>query len=168
LIFVKSQGFVLAEFCIPQIDALMAENQNNSTTNKPGNDAHYVLIADETGIAAAFNRLKKNLADHSFGCITLVYAFLNDVSNPLYKAELQSLEKRFSNLLEVFIITHEAKASIMKAKIQKSIEVIINSNINTVMEFYAGGNAEMVGQVKKLLCFLGVQESQITTEYSNQ
>jgi ferredoxin-NADP reductase len=56
----------------------------------------------------------------------------------------------------------------MKAKIQKSIEVIINSNINTVMEFYAGGNAEMVGQVKKLLCFLGVQESQITTEYSNQ
>jgi len=126
-----------------------------------------VLIADETGIAVAFNRLKKNLADHSFGCITLVYALLNDVANPLYKAELQSLEKRFSNSLEVFIISHEEKASIMKAKIQKSIEVIINSNINTVMQFYAGGNAEMVEQVKKLLCFLGIKETQITTEYFN-
>jgi len=145
----------------------MSDKQIINKKNKPGNDAHYVLIADETGIAVAFNRLKKNLADHSFGCITLVYALLNDVANPLYKAELQSLEKRFSNSLEVFIISHEEKASIMKAKIQKSIEVIINSNINTVMQFYAGGNAEMVEQVKKLLCFLGIKETQITTEYFN-
>ncbi|HOV10405.1 MAG TPA: hypothetical protein PLT47_08930 [Bacteroidales bacterium] len=145
----------------------MSENRIINKKNKTGNDAHYVLIADETGIAVAFNRLKKNLADHSFGCITLVYALLNDVANPLYKAELQSLEKRFSNSLEVFIISHEEKASIMKAKIQKSIEVIINSNINTVMQFYAGGNAEMVEQVKKLLCFLGIKETQITTEYFN-
>lgn len=146
----------------------MSENQIINIDTKSGNDAHYVLIADETGIAIAFNRLKKTLADHSFGCITLVYAFLNDVPHPLYKAELQSLEKRFSNLLEVFIISHEAKASIMKAKIQKSIEVIINSNINAAMQFYAGGNAEMVEQVKKLLCFLGIKEAQITTESFNQ
>lgn len=146
----------------------MSKNQNKKTATESVNDSHYVLIADETGIAIAFNRLKKTLADHSFGCITLVYAFLNDVPHPLYKAELQSLEKRFSNLLEVFILTHEAKASIMKAKIQKSIEVIINSNINNVMQFYAGGNAEMVEQVKKILYFLGIKETQITTEYFNQ
>ena len=146
----------------------MSENQIINADTKSGSDAHYVLIADETGIPIAFNRLKKKLADHSFDCITLVYAFLNDVPHPLYKAELQSLEKRFSNLLEVFIISHEVKASIMKAKIQKSIEVIINSNINTVMQFYAGGNAEMVEQVKKILYFLGIKETQITTEYFNQ
>ncbi|HNX08459.1 MAG TPA: hypothetical protein PLQ44_03675 [Candidatus Paceibacterota bacterium] len=145
----------------------MSENQNKKATAESGNDSHYVLIADETGIAVTFDRLKKTLAEHSFGCITLVYAFLNDVPHPLYKAELQSLEKRFSNSLEVFIISHEAKASVMKAKIQKSIEVIINSNINTVMQFYAGGNAEMVEQVKKLLCFLGIKETQIITEYLN-
>lgn len=145
----------------------MSENQIINKDAKSGNDSHYVLIADEAGIGIAFNRLKKNLADHSFGCITLVYAFLNDVANPLYKAELQSLEKRFSNSLEVFIISHEAKVSIMKARIQKTIEVIINSNINTFMQFYAGGNTEMVEQVKKLLCFLGIKESQITTEYFN-
>jgi len=145
----------------------MSENQIINKDAKSGNDSHYVLIADETGIGIAFNRLKKTLAEHSFGCITLVYAFLNDVANPLYKAELQSLEKRFSNSLEVFIISHEAKASVMKAKIQKSIEVILNSNINTVIQFYAGGNTEMVEQVKKLLCFLGIKESQITTEYFN-
>jgi len=145
----------------------MSENQNKKTTTESGNDSHYVLIADETGITVAFNHLKTKLADHSFGCITLVYAFLNDVPHPLYKAELQSLEKRFSNSLEVFILSHEAKASIMKAKIQKTIEVILNSNIYTTMQFHAGGNTEMVEQVKKLLYFLGIKETQITTEYFN-
>ncbi len=145
----------------------MSENQIINTSVESGNDSHYVLIADETGITVAFNHLKTKLAEHSYGCITLVYAFLYDVPHPLYKAELQSLEKRFSNLLEVFIISHEAKASVMKAKIQKSIEVIINSNFNTVMQFYVGGNSEMVEQVRQLLCFLGIKETQITTEYFN-
>lgn len=156
MINVKSHDCGLIDLCII--------NSNAMKSNHPSQDSHYVLIADENGIPAAFQRLKMKLADHSANCMTLVYAVLKKESKPLFAAELQSLEKRFSNLLEVRLIEYEENAAIMKSKIKKAIEVILNSNINAAMQFYACGNSEWVEQVQKFLAFLGIGQSQIITE----
>lgn len=133
------------------------------------NEAHLVLIADENGIANAFSRLKARLADHSASSLTLVYALLHDDKKPMFREELQSLEKRFSTLLEVKMIACEGNIAAMKSRIREAIEVILNCNIHPVMRFYASGNPEMVEAIRKILVFLGVRPADITTEiYQSQ
>ncbi len=129
----------------------------------PDND-HFIFITDETGIEKVFNCLKAKIADQSSGCLTLVYALLNDETPPLFKAELLSLEKRFSSLLQIHFVYCESKILSIKASIQKTLEVILNSNINSQMHFFACGNAEIIERVAQILHFLGVRGSQITTE----
>jgi len=134
-------------------------NNNISKT-----DQHIVLIADESGIASVFSKLKSRLADRSAGYLTLVYARLNNSSIPLFGDELQYLEKRFSDMLEIKIIEHEENVAIMKSKLKHTFEVLLNCSITNELTFFAGGHYELVEHVKKLLVFLGVRPTQITTE----
>lgn len=130
------------------------------------NEVHLILIADESGIASAFNRMKARLADRSACHLTLIYALLGDTRKPLFAEELRTIEKRFSSVLEVKIISYEKNAAAMRARIKEAIEVVINCNIQPAMQFYTGGNPELVDPVKKFLIFLGIAENQISAEIS--
>jgi len=127
-------------------------------------ETHLVLIADESGIASVFSKLKSQLADRSAGYLTLVYARLNNSSKPLFGDELQYLEKRFSAMLEIKIIEHEENVALMKSKLKHTLEVLLNCTISNDITFFAGGNYELIEHVKKMLVFLGVRPAQITTE----
>jgi len=130
------------------------------------NDVHLILIADESGIASAFNRVKARLANRSSSHLTLIYALLGDTRKPLFAEELRTIEKRFSSVLEVKMIAHENNPATMRARIKEAIEVVINCNIQPAMQFYTGGNPELVDPVKKFLVFLGVAEKEISAEIS--
>lgn len=143
------------------------ETSNTIGKQSGKDDSNYVIITDEIGIETAFNSLKEKLSEHSSQCLTFVYATFSKETIPLFKAELLSLEKRFSNVLQVFFIPYKSTLAEVKAKFQKSIEVILNSNINAVMQFYACGSIEMTDRAKHLLRFLGIKDSQITVENSN-
>jgi len=123
-----------------------------------------ILIADESGIASAFHRVKARLANRSSSHLTLIYALLGDTRKPLFAEELRTIEKRFSSVLEVKMIAHENNPATMRARIKEAIEVVINCNIQPAMQFYTGGNPELVDPVKKFLVFLGVAEKEISAE----
>jgi len=128
------------------------------------NNSHLVLIADESGIASAFTRMKARLAERSSSHLTLIYALLGDTPKPLFAEELRTIEKRFSSVLEVKLIAHEKNTAAMRARIKEAIEVVINCNIQPAMQFYTGGNPELVDPVRKFLVFLGIAEKQISAE----
>jgi len=127
-------------------------------------ETHLVLIADESGIASVFSKLKSQLSDRSAGYLTLVYTRLNNNSKPLFADELQYLEKRFSAMLEIKMIEHEENVALMKSKLKHTLEVLLNCTISNDITFFAGGNYELIEHVKKMLVFLGVRPTQITTE----
>jgi hypothetical protein len=135
-------------------------------SRNPAN-THYVFIADENGISIVFTELKSKLADNSTGFLTLIHSTDQDKKIPLFKAELQSLEKRFSHQLEIHYISNGDNNLLSKTILQETLEVVINSNINNDMQFQVFGNDKLVELVMEELCFLGIKQNQISFQKIN-
>jgi hypothetical protein len=135
-------------------------------SRNPAN-THYVFIADEHGISIVFTELKSKLADNPTGFQTLIYSTNQKEKIPLFKAELSSLEKRFSHQLEVHYISNGATTSLSKTILQETLEVVINTNLNNNLLFNVFGNEKLVELVMEHLCFLGINQNQIVTQKFN-
>ena len=137
-------------------------NEANFLT--PNAYIHLVLLSDETGILTAFNLIKSKLANSSSNFLTLIYSVSQLEDSPLFKTELNCLEKRFSHQLEIHYIINSTNISIWKTILQETLEVVINSNISTTMLFQAVGNVQLVEFVTERLYYLGIRENQILTQ----
>lgn len=136
---------------------------NEATFLTPIADIHLVLISDETGILTAFNLIKSKLFNRSADFLTLIYSVSQLEDSPLFKSELNCLEKRFSHQLEIHYIINTTNISINETILQETLEVVINCNISTTMLFQAVGNVQLVEFVLERLCYLGIQKNQIIT-----
>jgi len=132
-----------------------------SKTGNTGNPTciHTVFITDEKGISLVFNELKSKLADHPTDFLTLIYTTNQDEKLPLFKAELTSLEKRFSHQLEIHYTSYVPSTSTNKPIFQETLEVVINSNLSDKMLFQVFGDEELIELAIELLWFLGIREN---------
>jgi len=136
---------------------------NEATFLTPIGDTHFVLISDEKGIQTAFNLVKSKLANSSADFLTLIYSVSQLNNPPLFKSELNSLEKRFSHKLEIYYISDRTNISINETILQETLEVVINCNISTTMLFQAVGNEQLVEFVIERLFYLGIRKNQLIT-----
>ena len=140
---------------------------SKTETSENAVNTHYVFIADEDGISLIFTELKSKLADNPTGFQTLIYSINQIEKIPLFKAELQSLEKRFFHQLEIHYISNGVNTSLSKYILQGTLEVVINSNLNNDMFFNVFGTEKLVDLVMEKLCFLGIKQNQIVTQKLN-
>ena len=136
---------------------------NEVTFLTPITDTHLVIISDETGILTSFNLIKSKLANRSADFLTLIYSVSQLEDSPLFKSELNSLEKRFSHQLEIHYISDRTNISINETILQETLEVVINCNISTTLLFQIVGNLQLVEFVLERLHYLGIQENQLIT-----
>ena len=136
---------------------------NEATFLTPIADTHLVIISDETGILTAFNLIKSKLANSSGNFLTLIYSVSQLDNPPLFKSELNSLEKRFSHQLEIHYISDRTNISINETILQVTLEVVINCNISTTILFQAVGNEQLVEFAMERLYYLGIRENQLIT-----
>ena len=131
----------------------------------PAKHDHFVFITGESGIIDVFERIKSKLRNETDSCLTLVYFTSAYLSQPLFKAELESLEKRFPSKLithYLFVRTQNHPENIEGH--QQILEIVINSNTSSTMQFLILGSEEMVSSVTDRLHFLGVKSNHIHSQ----
>ena len=134
-----------------------------TTLLTPIGDTHLVLISDEKGILTAFNLIKSKLFNRSADFLTLIYSVSQLEDSPLFKSELNSLEKRFSHQLEIHYISDRTNISKNETILQETLEVVINCNISTTILFQAVGNEQLVEFAMERLYYLGIRKNQLIT-----
>lgn len=147
------------------------ENGNESTLSKAhiarersGMDTHEVLVADDFGIHAAFECVKLNLGTRQKNCISLVYSVNGPLSHILYKAELESLERRFISQLLTYYAFPGGPDRQTSCPVQQKLEIIINSNTCKALKFNVLGREDHVLKSIGCLLFLGIKPSQIQSQ----
>jgi len=133
-------------------------------------DTHFILISDIKGIGFAFNQLKILLGKNNNNYLSLIYYLFPKVSaHPLFKSELESIEKRFSSKLLVYYAHYNAPSfSDESCANQQILEVVINSNTLNQMQFQVFGNSEFIEIISERLHFLGIKENQIILNHLNK
>ncbi len=127
--------------------------------------AHIVYISDECGIITAFEQIKSKLRSELNGCLTLIYSTPVYLTQPLFKAELESLEKRFqSRLITHYVFNRNPRPSDNPDTHQQILEIVINSNICGTMQFSILGHEEFAGMIAGRLKFLGITTNQIKSQ----
>jgi len=130
-----------------------------------GESAHFICISSESGITAAFEQIKAALRGEANQCLTLVYSTPADPTQPLFKAELESLEKRFpSRLITHYVSSQHLHAADNSASHQRILEIIINSNTFGRMQFQVLGQEDFAGMIIDRLQFLGIPTNQIISQ----
>ena len=130
-----------------------------------GKSAHFICISSESGIIQAFEQIKSRLGGELNSCLTLLYSIPADLSLPLFKAELDSLEKRFpSRLITYYLFSHPHHPFENSGRHQQVLEIVINSNTCTRMQFQVLGQEDFVGMVVERLHFLGIKTYQIKSQ----
>jgi len=125
-------------------------------------NAHFVFITGENGIHIVFDLIKSKLKNDQNSCLTLIYFTSSYVSQPLFKAELESIEKRFpSKLITHFLFTANQNHPENTAWHQQILEIVINSNTFSVMPFLIIGKEELVASVNDRLHYLGIKSNHI-------
>ena len=128
-------------------------------------DSHFVFITDDSGIVAVFEQIKSKLGLEANNCLTLVYSISGKEGQPLFKAELESIEKRFpAQLLTHYLFNGNLVLRENADQIQQTIEIIINSNLRKWMQFLVHGEADFVESVSERLHFLGIQPIRIYSQ----
>ena len=142
------------------------ENSNPGTiVGKTGKDTHLVFITNESGISSVFESVKAGLGNGSKGCLTLIYSTSAYLSQPLYKAELESLERRFpSRLIIHYVFGRAQNARENLESHQRVLEIVINSNTCMKMQFLVAGQDEFSGMIIGRLKFLGITTNQIISQ----
>jgi len=147
------------------------KQKGSSVTNSFGapmgsaHDSHFVFITDDSGIVAVFEQIKSKLGLEANNCLTLVYSISGKEGQPLFKAELESIEKRFpAQLLTHYLFNGNLVLRENADQIQQTIEIIINSNLRKWMQFLVHGEADFVESVSERLHFLGIQPIRIYSQ----
>jgi len=135
------------------------------TQNKPilhESQTHKVFITHGDGIFSAFNMVIDSLKSEITNDLTLIYITPEQPATPLFKAELELLERRFNGRLLVYFLD-SCKVNIDECHQlkQELLEVVINSNTKPQMHFYLIGNDDFVDQANHCLLFLGVSANDI-------
>ena len=129
------------------------------------NDFHLVFITNDSGIVGVFEQIKSKLGLEINNCLTLVYSVSDKESQPLFKAELESIEKRFPAQLQThYLFKGNLIARENADQIQQTLEIIINCNLRKLMLFWVQGETDFVESVSERLHFLGIQPSQIYSQ----
>jgi hypothetical protein len=142
-------------------DPVSSRNKNASQEAS----AHFVYISDESGIITAFEQIKSKLSSELNGCLTLIYSTPVYLSQPLFRAELESLERRFqSRLITHYVFNRNPRPSDNPDTHQRILEIVINSNICRMMQFSILGHEEFAGMIAARLQFLGIKTNQISSQ----
>lgn len=127
-------------------------------------NTHIVLITSEIGVLNAFTSLKELLSEKQGEYITFIYALSSQNGEPLYKAELDNLQNRFTTHLQVKYITDRNPfLSDSIEAYQRYLEIEINCNISKNLYFKLFGSSELITLVTNRLQFLGIKERDITS-----
>jgi Na+-transporting NADH:ubiquinone oxidoreductase subunit NqrF len=125
-------------------------------------NAHFVFVTGENGIHTVFDLIKSKLKNDQNSCLTLIYFTTAYVSQPLFKAELESLEKRFpTKLITHYLFSANQINPENTTWHQQILEIVINSNTCNTMPFLILGDDELVAFVSDRLHFLGVKSNHI-------
>jgi ferredoxin-NADP reductase len=128
-------------------------------------NAHFVFITGERGINDAFELIKSKLRNEPDSCLTLIYFYSAYLSQPLFKAELENLEKRFpSKLITHFLSCRNEHLPEYLESHQQILEIVINSNTFSTMLFMIQGNEEMINSFSDRLHFLGIKSNHIHSQ----
>lgn len=128
-------------------------------------NAHFVFITGELGIHPVFDLVKTKLQSEYNSCLTLIYFTSANLSQPLYKAELENLEKRFpSKLITHYLFTGNQNCPENRNWHQQILEIVINSNTRSVMEFLILGTEEFIETVTDHLHFLSIHSNHIYSQ----
>lgn len=126
---------------------------------------HVVFITGENGIVNVFERLKSRLKNDTESCLTLIYFTSAYIAQPLFKAELENLEKRFpSKLITHFLFCRNQELPESFEAHQQILEIVINSNTCSRIQFLISGNQEMISTIQDRLQFLGIQSNHIHSQ----
>jgi hypothetical protein len=149
-----------------QTEKRVKEPVSSRTKNvSPEESAHFVYISDESGIISAFEQIKSKLRSELNGCLTLIYSTPVYLTQPLFRAELENLEKRFqSKLITHYVFNRNPRPSDNPDTHQQILEIVINSNICGMMKFLILGHEEFAGMIDGRLQFLGIKTYQIKSQ----
>jgi len=125
-------------------------------------ETHVVFIADELGIGNAFETIKSKLGNGQNNCLTLIYSIPDNPVQPLFKAELESIEKRYPAQILTYYVSGKGILPIDQTdKIQQILEIVINCNTRKRMQFEMRIQAEQAETVAGRLTYLGINPTQI-------
>jgi hypothetical protein len=128
-------------------------------------NAHFVFITGDNGIHIVFDLIKSKLKNEHHCCLTLIYFTSAYLSQPLFKAELENLEKRFpAKLISHYLFTGNQNYPENSIWHQQILEIVINSNTRTAMQFLILGNEELVGTLTDRLHFLSIHSTHIYSQ----
>ena len=128
-------------------------------------DAHFVFVANETGICSAFESIKSRLRNERNNCLSLIYSISRLHPQPLFISELESLERRYpSRLITYYLYTRDQDLTDKPDMNQQILEIVINSNICESIQFLILGDAMLVELVTDRLHFLGIHPDQISSQ----
>ena len=128
-------------------------------------DSHFVFITDDSGIDSAFELIKSKLRSELDNCLTLIYSIAGDTSHHLFKAEIETIEKRFpAQLISHYVSGSEPVPGNNAGINQQILEIVINSNVRKSMQFQVFGEAQLVESVIDRLHFLGIHPTQINSQ----
>jgi len=133
-----------------------------SNPDKAVDETHVVFIADESGIGSAFETIKSMLGSGQNNCLTLIYSVPENPAQPLFKAELESIEKRYPSQILTYYVSGKGILPIDQTdKIQQILEIVINCNTRKRMQFEMMVRAELAETVAGRLTYLGINPTQI-------
>ena len=125
-------------------------------------NTHFVFISGESGIHKGFDLVKSMLKYKHDCCLSLIYYTSAYLSQPLFKAELENLEKRFpTKLITHYLFANKQDHPENIEWAQQVLEIVINSNTSSSMQFLIWGNEEMVESITHRLHFLSIRTDQI-------
>ena len=163
----------LVYFASSILDAMHTETnqKGSSVTNSIGapmgsaHDSHFVFITDDSGIVPVFEQIKSKLGLEVNNCLTLVYSISGKEGQPLFKAELESIEKRFpAQLLTHYLFSGNLIPRENTDQIQQALEIILNCNLRKLVQFLVLGKADFIESVSERLHFLGIKPNQIYSQ----
>lgn len=138
----------------------LTDAQNKSLQHE--SPIHKVFITHGNGIFNAFNMVIDSLKSEITNDLTFIYITPEQPAAPLFKAELELLERRFNGRLLVYFVdgcqVTSDECHLLK---QELLEVVINSNTKPQMHFYLIGNEGFIDQASHCLLFLGVSANDI-------
>lgn len=135
------------------------------TQNKPlqhESPIHKVFITHGNGVFTAFNMVIDSLKSEITNDLTFIYITPELPAKPLFKAELELLERRFNGRLLVYFVDgcQVTSDECLQLK-QELLEVVINSNTKPQMYFYLIGNDDFADKANHCLLFLGINANDI-------
>ncbi len=121
------------------------------------NSFHHVYIADDNGMPEIFPIIRSRVSEKADQHISLIYYSENN--RYTFRRELEVLRQHHPAQFLIFyenLIPDRAPDMI-----QETIEVILNANTMSCMDFTLAGDLELLEEMKDKLLFLGIEKKEI-------